>query len=247
MTWVYLSPHLDDAALSCGGLIWEQAREGESVSIWTICAGDPPAGSSSDFAQSLHARWRAGEQAAASRRLEDLDSCQALQATSRHFTLPDCIYRQAPGTQLSLYASEQALFSVLDPVEAPVVDQLSSELALDLPVDATLVVPLALGGHVDHRLTRLAAEQLSRQDLRIFYYADYPYVIKMKTKLAALGEAGWLAHTFPVTQAGLAAWQASIAAHASQISTFWSGLEAMRSAIEAYWAETGGVRLWESP
>jgi LmbE family N-acetylglucosaminyl deacetylase len=247
MNWVYLSPHLDDAALSCGGLIWEQSQAGEPVSIWTICAGDPPEGPPSDFAQSLHARWGSGQQAAASRRLEDLSSCQALQATCRHFTFPDCIYRRAPGTQRSLYASEQALFSPLDPAERPVVDRLSSELALGLPAHTKLVIPLALGGHVDHRLTRLAAERLPRQDMRIYYYADYPYVLKAKAELAALAETGWTARIFSVTQAGMAAWQASIAAHTSQISTFWPGLDAMCSAIEAYREETGGVQLWESP
>ena len=28
MRWIYLSPHLDDAVLSCGGLIFEQSRQG---------------------------------------------------------------------------------------------------------------------------------------------------------------------------------------------------------------------------
>jgi len=42
MHWIYLSPHLDDAVLSCGGIIWQQVQSGHQVEIWTICAADPP-------------------------------------------------------------------------------------------------------------------------------------------------------------------------------------------------------------
>jgi hypothetical protein len=36
MRWIYLSPHLDDAALSAGGLIYEQTQAGIQVEIWTF-------------------------------------------------------------------------------------------------------------------------------------------------------------------------------------------------------------------
>ena len=56
LTHVYLSPHLDDAVLSCGGMIHRQAQAGERVVVVTVCAGDPPPGPLSDFARSLHER-----------------------------------------------------------------------------------------------------------------------------------------------------------------------------------------------
>ncbi|MBA4379671.1 MAG: PIG-L family deacetylase, partial [Anaerolinea sp.] len=57
MRWIYISPHLDDAVLSCGGLIWEQSHAGTQVEIWTVCTGDPPEGPLSPFAEVLHAEW----------------------------------------------------------------------------------------------------------------------------------------------------------------------------------------------
>ena len=69
MEWIYLSPHFDDVALSCGGLLWEQAQAGEGASVWTICAGEVPAGQLSPFAQSLHERWEKGQGAAVQRRV----------------------------------------------------------------------------------------------------------------------------------------------------------------------------------
>ena len=41
MRWIYLSPHLDDAVFSAGGLIYEQTQAGTPVEIWTIMCGDP--------------------------------------------------------------------------------------------------------------------------------------------------------------------------------------------------------------
>jgi hypothetical protein len=60
-------------------------------------------------------------------------------------------------------------------------------------------------------------------------------------------QAGWAEVSFLVSAAGLEAWQAAVAAHASQISTFWPDLEAMRAEIQAYLAGPGGVLLWHSP
>jgi len=63
MDWVFLSPHLDDAVLSCGGFIFELIQKGERVEICTICAGDPPPGELSPLAEMLHQRWGVTAQA----------------------------------------------------------------------------------------------------------------------------------------------------------------------------------------
>ena len=82
MLWIYLSPHFDDVALSCGGLVWEQVQAGDSVSIWTVCSGNAPGGELSPFAEELLLRWEADQDATAQRRLEDIHSCQRLEAIS---------------------------------------------------------------------------------------------------------------------------------------------------------------------
>ena len=244
MPWIYLSPHPDDAALSCGGLIWEQTDAGASVSVWTICAGDPPAGPISPFAKSLQARWHAGPQAAKQRRQEDAASCQLLCAIPLHFEYPDCIYRKdAPGGSF-LYTTEESLNGSLHPAEQPLVEALSQRLSTQIFPGANLVCPLAIGGHVDHRLVRQAAERLGWP---LFYYADYPYAVRQPEELASLFSAGWQAVTYPITPAGMQAWYGSVAAHASQISTFWPDLTSMRSAMKSYLEMQGGIILWQPP
>jgi LmbE family N-acetylglucosaminyl deacetylase len=179
MDWIYLSPHLDDVALSCGGLVWEQGQRGKAIAIWTICAGDPPGDAHSPFAESLHARWAAGPQAVVNRRSEDIVSCRRLGSIPRHFSIPDAIYRRSPSGGAPLYASDEALFGELNPEEDGLVAALRGKLQQALPPQVQLVCPFGIGGHVDHRLVRAAAESLNR---RLWYYADYPYVVRSENR-----------------------------------------------------------------
>ncbi len=243
MRWIYISPHFDDAILSCGGLIWEQSHKGEQASIWTICAGAAPEETGSVFAESLHARWQAGAQAVTQRRQEDVMACAAVSASYRYFSIPDCIYRRAQPDGRYLYASEEALFGPLDPSEQSLVGNLKADLAAALrsEQDYQLVCPLALGSHVDHTLARFAVESLGKE---LWYYTDYPYVLKSLPKLDELRQAGWHAVPCSISDSALRAWQAAVAMYSSQISTFWPDLAAMQEAIGAYNEQFGGVTLW---
>ena len=241
MPWIYLSPHPDDVALSCGGLVWEQVHSGEEVSLWTICAGDPPPGRLSPFAESLQTRWGTGQEACADRRAEDLRSCAVLGAVARHFTIPDCIYRRSTKSRAALYDSEEAIYGNIHSEEATLVLRLGQLLAGTLDKSANVVCPIGVGGHVDHRLVRAAAEKCG---CSLWYYADYPYVLKNETPASFLLQPGCQARLFPISDPALFGWAACIAEHASQINSFWPSLTAMRAGIEKYCRDQGGVRLW---
>lgn len=240
MKWVFLSPHPDDIALSCGGLVWELAQSGETAGVWTVCAGDPPPGELSGFAKELHERWETGVQAAAERRGEDAAACRAMGAEYHPMDLPDCVYRRGPDGAW-LYPTVMDIFGSLHPGEAELAERIASELEVGLEDGSQVVCPLALGNHVDHQLVRQAAERLGRPT---WYYADYPYVLQAPEQLQAATGSGWSAQIFRVSPAGLEAWGRSVAAHASQISTFWPDLEAMQKALREYWQPWQGVQLW---
>jgi LmbE family N-acetylglucosaminyl deacetylase len=242
--WIYLSPHFDDAALSCGGQVWEQAKAGQAVSIWTVCAGEPPGRDFSPFAQELHARWEVGQNALVERRIEDVISCRRLGASYRYFSVPDCIYRRHPQSGEFMYASEAALNGPLQLGDTQLVHTLFTELSQSVQSEAVLVCPLGLGNHVDHQLTRQAVELLG---LPLWYYADYPYVLRCKTQLEQMGREGWVSQVFPISQGGLAAWIDSISAYASQISTFWASDLEMRRSVMEYMQWNDGIRLWRKP
>jgi len=243
MEWIYLSPHFDDAALSCGGIIWEQVQAGEGVQIWTICAGEPGQ-ELSGFAREKHRSWESGTNTVPLRRAEDVESCGILGAGTRYFSIPDCIYRRNPQEGDFLYASEDSLWGGLHPMEENLPGDLSTILAEEVPVETRLVVPLALGNHVDHQLTRAAAEGLGRM---LWYYEDYPYVLGCEGQLAEMRRQGWMSVQLSVSEQGLQAWQRSVAAHASQLSTFWVDIPQMEVALREFRGRMGGAFLWRSP
>jgi LmbE family N-acetylglucosaminyl deacetylase len=261
MDWIYLSPHFDDAVFSCGGLLWEQVQAGDSVTIWTICAGEPLPGAFSEFAQMHHIRWESGDQAVAQRKLEDQQACRLVGAAYRYLPVPDCIYRrpgedyfapqpkppaqripQDPRPDEHLYTTLEAILGPLRPEEERLVGQVSAELARTLPPESQVVCPLALGGHADHRLTRRAAEATGRP---LQYYADFPYVLRSTPQVEELKSRGWRHTTRPVSPPGVEAWYQAMIAHQSQISTFWDDLPALRSALESYIIQNGGASLWQ--
>jgi LmbE family N-acetylglucosaminyl deacetylase len=237
---VYLSPHLDDVAFSCGGLIWEQVRRGQKVAVWTICAGDPLPGPLSAFAQSLHERWEAGREAVSQRRSEDMRACQRMGAAWRHFPIPDCIYRKSLESGEGLYTSEEELFGEIHPEEQGLVERVSQMLKGWLPDGAKVVCPLGLGGHVDHRLTRSGAEGTGKA---LWYYADYPYIQRESVQIEEKTR-GMSGEILRLSEAGLEAWVEAAAAYASQMSSFWEDIAALRGSVRWYAEEIGGAKLW---
>jgi hypothetical protein len=78
------------------------------------------------------------------------------------------------------------------------------------------------------------------------YYADYPYTIEPDEDIHE-DDRGIQSEMYPVSETGLKVWQQAVAAHTSQISTFWSSTNEMQEAIRDYWDPIKGVRLWRFP
>ncbi len=96
MRTIYISPHLDDAVLSAGGLIYEQTHAGMEVEIWTFMCGLPPTAELSDFAKVIHKQWEIPEvkDVVSARRAEDVNAAGIVGAKAVHFDFLDCIYRR---------------------------------------------------------------------------------------------------------------------------------------------------------
>jgi LmbE family N-acetylglucosaminyl deacetylase len=241
---IYLSPHLDDVTLSCGGQIFQATNAGQRVLIVTITAGDPPNSAVSGYAQSLHDRWALATDAVAARRAEDEAANAILGADTLHWALPDCIYRYHPTTGAPFYVSDPDIFGEVNPAELPVVATLSAQIAA-LPAHRQLYVPLTIGHHVDHQLTRLAAERAFPQ-AQLCYYEDYPYAQKPGALAQVIppGDPTWQATTVPLMEAAIQAKIAAIAAFKSQFSTFFQDLADLERQIRTFTASVGGERLW---
>jgi LmbE family N-acetylglucosaminyl deacetylase len=247
MRWIYLSPHLDDAVLSAGGLIYEQIRSGVPVEIWTCMCGYPPdlpEGEYSSFAQLQHAQWgfSSAVEGIRIRREEDKNAAARAGASVVHFDFLDCIYRRGVNGDW-LYGD---VFESAREEDSEIPAQIAEVVSAHLTREDVLVCQLSVGSHVDHVLVRQAAEMLGRP---LLYDVDIPYLFKIPHELE-LKAAGMKESVHLVTETGLRFWQEAILEYKSQIAVLGDSFntpEKAWKAIQSYWAERKGISLWQEP
>jgi hypothetical protein len=152
---VILSPHFDDAVLSCWRLL---AGAGE-VLVVNVFAGEPPAGTLGWWDQLAGARDSAA--AVRTRVEEDRQALALAGRTAVNLPFLDSQYRQG----------DQA---PADIAPADIVKALSEVI---LP-SARIYAPASLGNHHrDHTVVRAAALALRAQGADVTLYADLPHAI----------------------------------------------------------------------
>lgn len=240
MRYIYLSPHLDDAVLSAGGLICEQTQAGIPVEIWTLMCGFPPEDQASAFAQEMHTKWdfESARETVEKRRAENVNAANIVGAKAVHFDFLDCIYRRGKNGEW-LYTESVFVPPLDEEVDLPA--KVAEEIAPRIKSDDVLVCQLTIGNHVDHITVRKAAELLRRP---LIYDADIPYLLNHPDELSPK-TAGMKEKVYTVSEAGLKSWQEAIAAYTSQIEMLFDTPELMREKIRNYWSEYQGIRFWE--
>lgn len=240
---IYLAPHLDDAALSCGGQIYTKSKNGEKILIVTIMAGDPPTDVIVGHAVELHERWEIKNDVIATRRAEDTVACKILGADYVHWQIPDCIYRFVPETNIPFYPTWPEIIGKIHPQEIGLVQNLTKQFS-KLPTADRVLAPLTIGNHVDHQIVRQAAELCFIDNL--FYYEDYPYVQTTGAldKVIPKGSSSWMATQIPLSAKALQIKADAITAYKSQLSTFFNGRNDLEQQLNSYAAQIGGERIW---
>lgn len=245
---IYLSPHLDDAVLSCGGTIYQQRRASLSVLVVTLMAGDAtPEAADTPYVTGLHTRWglSATSNPSMARRAEDREALDILQADALHWEWPDCIYRRHVETGEFLYHSEEALFGQVHPTEQGMVAQLAQRLSgLPLAPGGRVYAPLTVGGHVDHELVREAAEDWGAPGGNLVYYEDYPYAEHPEALGAILGDGVWRSELELLGEETMVAKTTAVACYRSQLSTFFMDTEELAARLRAYATVVGEGKAW---
>jgi LmbE family N-acetylglucosaminyl deacetylase len=241
-----VSPHLDDGALSCGGAVAAWAEAGEAPVVVTVFAGRPP-GPLTDFARFQHQRWGETGDLVGLRRQEDERAMAVLGARPCWLDYPDCIYRG------DRYADEAALFGRVAAAEAG----LAARVADDLhalwrdTAAATLYLPLGLGHHVDHQITREAGRLLHERGLAVAWYEDFPYAIRPGGVAQRRALTRELAPEVIDIAAVFARKCQAVACYASQLPVLFGAVTAMPAAVRDYAAVVGegalAERVWHLP
>ncbi|MFG3289758.1 PIG-L deacetylase family protein [Streptomyces sp. NPDC048179] len=255
---VVLSPHLDDTALSCGAAVAAAATAGADVVAVTVFDGDPQ-GPLSTAAREFHRACGHGDDAMAHRRAEDDAALARLGAVPVRLGLPEALYRRDAAGD-ARYPTGQDIFGrgfgsgyetatdephagatgTPDPydiepdVVAEVVRRLTSLAAVRKA--EMLLAPLAVGNHVDHRITATAARRLRRP---LLWYEDVPYALYDRCRgwQEALRPVGPMVH-----HASPVDWEAKLDAidcYVSQHPVLWEDPERRRETLTAYGTSVG--------
>lgn len=240
--WVFISPHLDDVTLSCGGAVAKAARSG-SPKIVTVFAGIPEQGVS-DFARFQHERWKLPDEGVVrSRRDEDQRAARRLGDSVEIIWLEylDAIYRD-PG-----YSSDDAIFGPPLPCDLLLAEQIYDDLR-KLPTNR-YVLPLGVGHHVDHVIVREAGSMLLREGAEVWAYAEIPYALDPTSVALALMQ---VEHNDPVRirldDDALQRKLDAIEEYASQLPVLFRDRGEPRDELETYARNLGGgeavEQLW---
>jgi LmbE family N-acetylglucosaminyl deacetylase len=246
---VYLSPHLDDVVLSCGGSLFQQARRGETIAVVTVFAGSPLSGRLSPFAEELHQRWQNAaptidlSDPSAVRRLEDFRALRHVSATIRvmHLPLLDCIYRTNAYGE-TLYDSREQIFGTVsgDDPAASVLEAIGPP-----PPGMNIYAPLGVGHHVDHQIVQQWVENWALPPTRVRYYEDYPYAADEAALIAVTEDRpGWERTVVSINKRALKAKIEAVACYETQISSFWVDVEVMSGALTEQADRSGGEGFW---
>jgi LmbE family N-acetylglucosaminyl deacetylase len=190
---LFLSPHLDDAVLSCGALIRALTAR-SAVTVATVCtAAAPPPHTLAARSFLRQCAAADAETLFAARRAEDRAVLDGLGVAHAHLGVADALFRgrQPRGPLRHLlghplgrwcpelthryptYRFDIALGRV-SRGDRRLVERLADEIdALRRRTGAGLVfAPIGVGRHVDHLITRAVGARFPGQ---VVYYADFPY------------------------------------------------------------------------
>jgi LmbE family N-acetylglucosaminyl deacetylase len=187
--WLFLSPHLDDAVLSCGALM-ESAAGSRKVVVATLFTESGPAPhtrAARSFLRQCSAR-DAGSLFEARRR-EDAAVLSELGVQFVHLGATDALFRKRQEMMLGSGAlgravpelvhryptyrfdialgrisrADASLISIFRDTVAGLIEQHSAELVF---------CPVGVGRHVDHLITRMVGEHFAEH---VVFYSDFPY------------------------------------------------------------------------
>lgn len=158
----YLAPHADDVVLSCAGHLAGEVAQGRAVTLVTV--------------------FLSGS-AAEHRRAEDERAAAVLGCRYLSLGLFDAADRPEVRGRLGV-------FTAFGPPHLGITSEVVARLRWHIKAPAELVAPLAVGGHIDHRIVHEAARALAYElRLPLTYYEDQPYSLApyaLGRRLAAL-------------------------------------------------------------
>jgi LmbE family N-acetylglucosaminyl deacetylase len=180
---VFLSPHLDDAVLSCAQIILNLISQGKKVSIVTVFTRSDPGIKSKFIKKYLKiCKFRSSKSLFDKRRVEDIKVCERVGCKYVHLRYIDAAWRKKSNLTLidrffgkseSIYPLEKDIFSErISNNDTNLIEKITLSLKAICKNADLIFAPLAIGKHIDHVLVRSIAIHLNKT---LYLWEDYPY------------------------------------------------------------------------
>lgn len=187
--WLFLSPHLDDAVLSCGALVQSALgrREIKVVTVFTEASNPPHTHAAKSFMRQCAAVD--ADSLFSARRAEDRQVLANLGVKFVHLGAADALYRQREGWPSAIYNVSRLVpelvhryptyrfdiaYGRVSKGDATLIASLQATVRHLMAVTSAELVfaPIGVGRHVDHLITRSIGAEFPDQ---VVYYSDFPY------------------------------------------------------------------------
>lgn len=230
-TALFLSPHLDDVAFSCGGLAAILADAGWHTVLATLFTRSILSPKGFALACQLDKALDPDIDYMALRRGEDTLAAGILDVgIVRWMGLPEAPHRG--------YGSPAELFGGIRNDDSAAAEITTAMRSLDTAHRPHLVLaPQGIGNHVDHRLVTSCA-LAAFGALRLAYYRDAPYVIRHPEARPSLGTDGGTHTAIDISRALERKISAS-AAYTTQVGFQFGGLDHLAVALRHFAMQEG--------
>lgn len=228
---LFVSPHFDDVAFSCGGTAFALTQRGWATTLCTVFTKSIANPTGFALACQLDKGLAADVDYLALRRAEDDAAARALDV-SENVRLD---FAEAPHRG---YESAAALFGEFAATDA-IVPPLEARLEAVARDYSVIFAPQALGSHVDHRRVRDAIHAVAASlgsATRIVWYRDAPYVLRepLARPSEYLARESSAVFVYSLDARALAAKLDACAAYSTQLGFQFGGEPAMRSALASF-------------
>lgn len=180
---VFISPHFDDAVLSCGGLMLELAGKTDMtvVNVFSKANVGPYTLSASRFLK-FSGNHSSAQELYSARELEDKSALQKLGAKIINLGLEDALFRRKDSK--SIFGKILPEFNHVYPTyplhivkganpNDPAFEQVKNELKKIYEENNTIYfAPYGIGNHADHQVVSSISKALFR---KLVLYSDFPY------------------------------------------------------------------------
>ncbi|WP_188466004.1 PIG-L family deacetylase [Marivirga lumbricoides] len=179
--YLIISPHLDDAVLSCGASMAQWKEEGAEVlvaSIFSSCA---------EYNEKMNAVYQ-------NRRKQDIEALSFLGVKAIHLDFTDAPFRNGNYHSFStILFNHNAEDKELEKSIALAISKLLHEIKPN-----QVCFPLGVGGHIDHHLVHKSSYHTDFEALKIQFYEELPYALVPGWTEIRLQKLGYAYELYPL-------------------------------------------------